>query len=94
MIRHLLILIIAFGIFSCRNYNKGVIAKKELRSKKSPSVKIAEEYDKKSKKYATKTYKNPKRAERARAKQARKHKKKGERYIKRQQRRIKREKGN
>ena len=80
---------IVFLFFSCSQFNKGVIEKKELRKNKPPSVRIAEEYDKQAKKYQTKTYKNPKRAAKAREKAAIKHKKQGDRYLKRKRKKSK-----
>lgn len=74
---------------SCSNYNKGVIEKRELNKKKPPSLRIAEDYEKKNKKYAAKTYKNPKRATKALEKQSAKHKKKGDTYLKKRQKQLK-----
>ncbi len=89
MNKYLVIFLISLLSISCSQFNKGVIAKKELRKKKPQSVQIAEEYDRKAKKNnKTKTYNNPKRTERVRQRQTKKHKKKGDRYVKRQQRKI------
>jgi hypothetical protein len=75
-------------LFSCASqFNKGVIEKKKLRSKKPPSVQIAEEYDKRAGKN-TKTYKNPKKAARARERQAIKHKKMGDKYLKKKNKKL------
>ena len=69
-------------LLSCgRQFNKGVIDKRELRKKKPPSVQIAEEFDKKAEK-GNKTYRNPKKAAKAREKQSAKQKKRGDKYLK------------
>ena len=82
---------VVFLLFSCSQFNKGVIEKRELRKgiKNPPSVQIAKEYDKQAKKNQPKQYKNPKRAAKARDKAAMKHKKKGDRYLKRKKRKTK-----
>ena len=61
------------------------LLKKELRSKKSPSVKIAEDYDKQNKK-RNKTYRNTKQAGKAREKQNAEAKKRGDKYLKKKRR--------
>ena len=77
----LLILLIPLMLACGGQFKKGgIIDKKELRSKKPPSVKIAEGYDKKAKK--VKTYKNPKKAEKARLKEQEKIRKRGRKYLK------------
>jgi len=68
-------------ILACSSYNKGIISKKELRSKKPPSVKIAEDYDKKNKS-KSKSYRNTKQAGKAREKQNAEAKKRGDKYLK------------
>lgn len=83
-----LVLIVILGI-SCSKHSKGVIEKREFSKKKPPSLQIAEEYEKKNKKYAPKTYKNPKKAARALEKQSVKHKKKGNRYLRKRQKQLK-----
>lgn len=81
------IVLLIFTLLSCSSqFNKGITDKKELRKKKPPSVRIAEDYDKKGKKYEQKTYKNPKRAAKARDKQGERHKKKGDKYLKKKRR--------
>ena len=94
MNKYIVIVFLSILTLSCSQFSKGVISKKELRKKKPQSAQIAEEYDKKAKKnFKAKTYNNPKRAERARARETKKHKKKGDRYIKRQQRKIRKNNG-
>ncbi len=89
MNKYIVFVFVSLLTLSCSQFNKGIVSKKELRKKKPQSVQIAEEYDKKAKKNSkVKTYNNPKRAERAKAKETKKHKKKGDKYIKRQQRKI------
>ena len=78
---------IAIFTVGCSSYNKGIIAKRELRSKKPPSVKIAEGYEKKAK--GLKVYSNPKKAAKARDKQNEKIKKRGDKYLKRKRRKNK-----
>ena len=69
-------------LFGCSSqFNKGITNKRELRSKKPPSVKIAEGYDKGNGKKA-KVYSNPKKAAKARNKQSEKAKKRGDKYLK------------
>lgn len=84
---HLILLVLLCT--SCSKHNKGLVDKKEFSKKKPPSLQIAEEYEKKNKKYAPKTYKNPKRATKALEKQSAKHKKKGDRYLKKRQKQLK-----
>ena len=88
-----LFLIFLLSALSCSQFNKGVTNKGELRKKKPPSVRIAEEYDKDAKKQ-NKTYSNPKRAAKAREKQAEKHKKKGDKYLKKKKRKSKKKRKN
>ena len=76
----LIVFVLLFNLACGSQFNKGVIAKKELRKKKPPSVQIAEEFDKKAGK--TKIYSNPKRAAKAREKQSAKQKKRGDKYLK------------
>ena len=78
------LLIIVFSACSSQ-FNKGVTNKKELRSKKSPSVKIVEDYDKQNKK-RNKTYRNTKQAGKAREKQNAEAKKRGDKYLKKKRR--------
>ena len=90
MSRKLIQLLMLVMLTSCGQFKQGGITnKRELRSKKAPSVKIAEEYDKKAKKNSTKTYKNPKRQAKARDKQTLKHKKKADRYLKKKRKKVK-----
>lgn len=84
MNKYLLILVFPFLLGCASQFNKGIIAKKELRSKTPPSVKIAEGFDKKQKK--VKTYKNPKRAEKARLREIERIKKRGRKYLKKKNR--------
>lgn len=73
-------------LFGCGSqFNKGITNKRELRSKKPPSVKIAEGFDKGNKKN-TKVYSNPKKAAKARDKHAYKIKKRGDKYLKKKRR--------
>ena len=82
---YLLLILLTLG---CSQFNKGIVDKKELRSKKPPSVKIAEGYDKQNKK-KTKVYSNPKRAAKAREKHNEKVKKRGDKYLKKRRRKQK-----
>ena len=79
------IVLISLLLYSCSQFNKGIVDKRELRSKKPPSVKIAEEYDRQNKK-KTKVYTNPKKAAKMRAKQAERVKKRGDKYLKKKRR--------
>ena len=77
-----LLIALASTILGCSSqFNKGITNKKELRSKKPPSVKIAEGFDKGSNK-KTKVYSNPKKAAKARDRQAERMKKRGDKYLK------------
>lgn len=89
MSRHILFLIVSIFYFSCSQFNKGVIEKRELRKsvKKPPSVRIAEEYDKKAEK-SNKTYSNPKKAAKAREKFSAKQKKRGDKYLKKKKKNL------
>ena len=90
MNKNIIIILISLITISCSQFNKGVVSKRELRKKKPQSVRIAEEYDKKAKKGPkAKTYSNPKRAERAKARNTKKHKKKANRYLKKKKRKLK-----
>lgn len=82
----LLLLLIPI-MFSCSSqFSKGITNKRELKSKKPPSMQIAEGYDNKAK---SKTYKNPEKAAKAREKDIRKMKKRGDKYIKKRQKKLK-----
>ena len=81
----LLIALVSTLLGCSSQFNKGITNKKELRSKKPPSVKIAEEFDKGNKKKA-KVYSNPKKAAKARDRQAYKIKKRGDKYLKKKKR--------
>lgn len=78
------LLVVVFSACSSQ-FNKGVTDKKELRSKKSPSVRIAEDYDKQNKK-RNKSYRNTKQAGKAREKQNAEAKKRGDKYLKKRRR--------
>ena len=73
-------------------FNKGVTNKRELRSKTSPSLKIAKEYDKISKKQERKAkrFSKIKDQEKANEKRKAKQRKEGEQYLKRKRRKFKR----
>ena len=82
----LFILIIIF--LSCgRAFNKGVTNKRTLRAKKTPSMKIAEEYDNKGKKKSRK-YKNPEKASKARDKETEKVRKRGDKHLKKKRKHL------
>ena len=84
-----IVLILGSLLFGCAGqFNKGITNKRELRSKKPPSVQIAEGYDKGNKKKA-KTYSNPKKASKARAKHNAKVKKRGDKYLKKKRKKQK-----
>ena len=82
MNRLLILIALVSVLFGCSSqFNKGITNKKELRSKKPPSVKIAEGYDKGHGK-KSKVYSNPKKAAKARNKHSEKVKKRGDKYLK------------
>lgn len=86
MIRPFFTTLIISLVISCSSqFNKGVIEKRELRKKKPPSVRIAEDYDRKANKGA-KTYSNPKKAAKAIDKQSENQKKAGDKYLKKKRR--------
>ncbi len=73
-------------------FNKGVTNKRELRSKTSPSLKIAKEYDKIAKKQERKAkrFSNIKDQEKANEKRKAKQRKEGQQYLKKKKRKLKR----
>ena len=80
-------LLLIIFLASCGQFSQGGITnKRELRKKKAPSVQIAEDYDKKAKKQQGKTYKNPKKAAKARDKMSKRHKRKGDKYLRKKKR--------
>lgn len=80
-------------LLSCSSqFNKGVTNKRQLRSKTSPSLRIAKEYDKVAKKQERKArrYSKIKNQEKANDKRKAKQRKEGEQYLKRKRRKFKR----
>ncbi|MEQ8323129.1 MAG: hypothetical protein RIE58_10435 [Vicingaceae bacterium] len=81
------LVVLACLLMACSQFNKGITDKKELRSKKPPSVKIAEGYDKQNKR-RSKVYTNPKKAAKMREKQSMKMKQRGDKYLKKRKKKA------